>query len=1043
MKLFSFHLLCRKGVARHLSGMLVCLILAGFLPVLNQVSAQGTRTITGTIRGSSGNLGIPGVNVIEKGTTNGTVTNLDGYYSITVSGSAEYLVFSFVGMKTQEIAIGNRSVIDVIMQEDIIGLEEVVAIGYGTVRKSDLTGAVGTVKSEEIRKIPVTSLDQSLQGRVAGVQIVQVSAQPGGNALIRVRGGNSIYAGNEPLYVIDGMMVDTRDNLSFLSAPVINGLSSLNPSDIESIEILKDASATSIYGARGANGVVLITTKRGQSGFNRVSFESYYGLQQITRRIEVMDATQYAKLYDEAGLNAAIDNGTAYTPVYPNPDSMGKGTDWQDEIYRNAPIRNYQLGVSGGGPATQYALSANYFSQDGVIVGSDFKRYSVRTNLDHNIREKLKVGTSFSVSYTKANTVGSSTPAGFFPGVVNTALTMSPTLSIFDSTGQYTLTDPYADAWLDNPVAVTREVKSIDNTTKFVGNIYASYTIIKGLDLRVTVGLDQTHNVQDYYDPSYIFSGSFNGGQARYALADYRTVLSENTLTYTNTFNDRHRLNILGGFTYDFTNSRSFIEIAQGFPNDRLEYYGIQNAETKPTIWASFGEQALISYLGRINYSLDEKYLITLTDRIDGSSKFGPNNRFANFPSVAVAWRLSSEEFMKNLDFLYTLKLRASVGVSGNESIFNYLFIPTMGTSLYYFNNGFPATGYAPDRIGNDDLRWESTRQIDIGIDAAFYEGRISFTTDYYNKFTYDMLYYAEVPYTSGFSTAMTNVGSMVNNGFEFTLNTANLVNAFKWNTDLSFSTNKSRITDLNNNDATYISDDEYKLKIGYWSVIDVGEELGSFFGLEADGIWQTDEADEAALYGAHPGDFKYIDQNNDTLINADDRLIIGHAQPDFIWSLNNTFNYKNFELTIYLQAVHGNDILNSNRFELESGNGLSNASIDMLDRWTPENPSNVYPRANRSVDYLHMSDRYLEDGSYIRLQLLSLSYNLPAKLLGKTGLYGARIYFTGKNLLTFTRYTGFDPEVGAFGTSNIRQGYDLGGYPAARIYTVGLNFEF
>jgi TonB-linked SusC/RagA family outer membrane protein len=1023
--------------------LLICLILLGLTPMFNHIAAQETRTITGTVQSKSDDMGIPGVNVIEKGTTNGTVTNLDGYYSITVSESSGYLTFSFVGMKTQEISIGNNSIIDVTMEEDIIGLDEVVAIGYGTVKKSDLTGAVGSVKSDEIRKVPVTSLDQSLQGRVAGVQIVQVSAQPGGNTLFRVRGGNSIYAGNEPLYVIDGMPVDSKENLSWISSPVINGLSALNPNDIESIEILKDASATSIYGARGANGVVLITTKRGKSGMDRVSFEAYYGIQEITRRIEVMDGSQYARLYDEAGLNAAIDNGTTYTPVYTNPDSIGEGTDWQDEIYRSAPMQNYQLSVSGGSPSTQYALSGNFFSQDGVITGSDFQRYSFRTNLDHSIREKLKVGTSFSVSYTKANTVGSSTPAGFFPGVVNTALTMSPALPIRDSTGQYTLTDPHADAWLDNPVAVTRDVKSIDKTTRFVGNIYANYTILKGLDLRVTLGLDQSHNIQDYYDPTYIYSGSFNSGQARFATTDFRTLLNENTLSYTNTFNDRHRINVLGGFSYDFADSRTFIDIATGYPNDRLEYYGIQSAENKPTIYTGFGEEALISYMGRINYSLDDKYLVTLTNRIDGSSKFGPNNRYANFPSVAAAWRLSSEEFIRNLTFIYNLKLRASIGISGNESIFNYLYVPTMGTSVYYFNNGYPATGYAPDRIGNDDLKWESTRQTDIGLDAAFIEGRISLTTDYYHKLTYDMLYYAEVPYTSGFSTSMLNVGSMVNNGFEFTLNTSNLVNAFKWNTDFSISTNKSRITDLNNNDDTYISDDTYKLKIGYWSVISVGEELGSFFGLESDGIWQLEQATEAAKYGAKPGDFKYIDQNNDTLINADDRLIIGHAQPDFIWSLNNTFSYKNFELTLYLQGVNGNDILNSNRFELESGNGLSNASIDMLNRWTPDNQSNKYPRANRNVDYLYMSDRYLEDGSYIRLQLLSLSYNMPAKLLRKAGIYGAKIYFSGKNLLTFTRYSGFDPEVGAFGTSNIRQGYDLGGYPAAKIYLVGFNIEF
>jgi TonB-linked SusC/RagA family outer membrane protein len=1043
MKISLLKLSGRKENIRYILRLMICLILMGSSPIICSLSAQGTRTITGTVISKTDNLGIPGVNVVEKGTTNGTVTNIDGKYSITVSETSRSLVFSFVGMKTKQVEIGNNSTIDVTMEEDIIGLEEVIAVGYGTVKKSDLTGAVGSVKSEEIRKLPVTSLDQSLQGRVAGVQIVQLSAQPGGNALLRVRGGNSIYAGNEPLYVIDGMPVDSRENLNWMSSPVINGLAALNPNDIESMEILKDASATSIYGARGANGVVLITTKRGKSGTDRVSFEAYYGIQKIARTIDVMNAVQYARLYDEAGLYAAIDNGTTYTPVYPNPDLLGEGTDWQNEIYRTAPVQSYQLSVAGGSQSTQYALSANLYSQDGIIIGSDFKRYSFRTNLDHNFKEKLKIGTSFALSYTHANTVGSSTPAGFFPGVVNTALTMAPTLPVRDSTGQYTLTDPHADAWLDNPVAVTRDVVALDRATRFVGNIYANYTIIKGLDLRVTLGLDQSHDVQDYYDPTYIYSGSFNNGQARFATTDFRTILNENTITYSNTFKDRHRLSILGGFTYNYSDDRTFIDIATGYANDRLGYYAIQSAQNKPSIYTGFGQTVLISYLGRINYSLDDKYLVTLTHRIDGSSKFGPNNRFAHFPSIAAAWRLSSEEFMKDLKFLYNLKLRASLGISGNESIYNYLYIPTMGTSVYYFNNGYPATGYAPDRIGNDDLKWESTRQSDIGLDAAFIEGRISFITDFYHKLTYDMLYSAEVPYTSGFGSAMLNVGTMVNNGFEFTLNTANMVKAFKWNTDFSFSLNRSRITDLNRNDDTYISDDEYKLKIGYWSVISEGEPLGSFFGLESDGIWQLDEADKAAIYGAKPGDFKYVDQNADSTINADDRLIIGHAQPDFIWSINNTFSYKNFELTVYFQGVHGNDILNSNRFELESGNGLSNASIDMLDRWTPDNPSNKYPRANRNVDYLHMSDRYLEDGSYIRLQLVTLSYTLPSSVLKKAGIYNLRFWITGKNLLTFTRYTGFDPEVGMFNTSNIRQGYDLGGYPTARIYTVGLNFEF
>lgn len=1007
------------------------------------LNAQEQRTISGKVTFLSENAGTAGISIVERGTQNGTITDLEGNYSLSVSNTATHLVFSFVGMKSVEAEIGNQTIINVVMEDDIIGLEEVVAIGYGSVKKSDLTGSVGSVKVDEVMKNPVSSFDQALQGRVAGVQVVQLSAQPGGSTLLRVRGGNSIYAGNEPLYVIDGMQVNSNDYMSWISAPTINALSSLNPNDIESIEILKDASATSIYGAKGANGVVLITTKRGKAGTDRITFESYFGMQKIANQIEVMNASDYAVLFDEAGQNSANDNGENYTPEYPDPESLGKGTDWQEEIYQTAPMQNYQLSASGGNKNTQYAISGSYYNQDGVIVGSDFKRYSFRTNLDHSIKDKLKIGTSVSINRTSASTIGTSTQAGFFPGVVNTSLTMSPTVPVKDSTGQYTLKDPNADAWLDNPVAVTREVKALDNTSKIVGSAYVNYTIIRGLDLRVSIGLDQYQNIQDYYNPSFTYSGSFNDGQARYAVTDFSSILNENTLSYSSSFNSGHRLDLLGGFTYQRKSSRTFIDIASGFPSDRLEYYGIAQAENVPAIYTGFADEAHLSYLGRVNYGYEDRYLATLTYRIDGSSKFGPNNKFGHFPSMALAWRVSSESFMDNVASIYSLKLRASVGTSGNDGIPNYLYIPTMTPSVYYFNNGGPSTGYSQGVIANDDLKWETTRQLDIGLDVAFFQGRISVVTDYYNKFTYDMLYFAEIPYITGFSNALINVGSMVNRGFEFTLNTVNVSGAFNWNTDFSISFNKSEVTDLNNNSDTYISDDSYKLKIGYWSIISVGEEMGSFYGRVSDGIWQLEEAEEAAIYGAQPGDHKYVDLNDDQQINGDDRTIIGHAQPDFYWSINNTLSYKGFEFSFYFQGVHGNDILNSNRFELESGNGLSNSSVGMLDRWTPENQSNIYPRANRNADYLHMSDRYLEDGSYVRLQLATLGYDLPKGFLQRIKLKGARVYVSGKNLLTFTSYSGFDPEVGRFGTSNIRQGYDLGGYPTARTYLVGLNIEF
>ena len=1013
-----------------------------FLVGTFSLSAQNTRTIKGTVTEQSTGDPVIGATVSVKSEAVGTITDLQGNYSLEAGPEAKTLVFSFVGKATVEETIGDRTNINVSMIEESIGLEEVVSIGYGSIKKSDVTGSVSSISAEDIAKVPVTSIDQALQGKVSGVQVLQLSAQPGGATSIRVRGGSSIYAGNEPLFVIDGMPVDSKNAMSWTSSPTQNGMAGLNPSDIESIEILKDASATSIYGARGANGVVMVTTKRGKAGKDIINFEAYYGIQKQAKGIEVMNAAQYAELYDEAGRNAALDKGENYSPKFPNPLSYGAGTDWQKEIYRAAPQQNYQLSFSGGDGKTNYAISGNYFDQDGIIVGSDFKRYALRANVDRKLRENFKVGTSVSLSRNDANTVGSSTQGGFFPGVVNTAMTISPALSVKDSTGKYTLTDPNADAWLDNPVAVTREVTSKTKNNRIIANTYAEYNLLKQLKFKVSLGVDQINDVQDYFTPRFIYSGSFNDGQARFATYESTTVISENTINWDKTFMDKHSFNILAGYTFQKTDQRAFIDVSTGFPSDRLEYYGIADGGDIPTIYTDFGEEALISYLGRINYVYDTRYLITLTGRMDGSSKFGKDNKYGIFPSAAFAWRLSQEEFIKNLNVFYNLKLRASIGISGNDKIPNYQFIPTLNSTTYYFNNSFIAQGYTPARTGNDKLKWETSRQLDIGLDMGFLNGRISIVADYYNKYTFDLLYFAETPYTSGFSNSFLNVGSMVNNGFEFGLNTTNFEGKFNWTTDFNISFNKSRVTDLNNNDATYISNDEYKLKLGYWSVIDVGEELGSFYGLVSDGIWQKDEADKAAVFGKKPGDFKYKDLKEDNVINELDRKVIGHAQPDFIFSLNNSFSFGNFDLSAFINGVYGNQILNANRFELESGNGLSNASIDMLERWTPDNPSNTYPRGNRSADYLRMSDRYLEDGSYIRLQLLTLAYNLPMKITNRTKIQGARVYVSAKNLLTITNYTGFDPEVGRFEQSAIRQGYDYGGYPSSKTWIVGISIN-
>ncbi len=996
------------------------------------------RIITGTVKDAADGSTLPGVTILEKGTANGTTTDSKGNFSLKINESSKLLIFSFIGMRTIEVPVKESNVMHVSMEAVNTTLDEVVVIGYGAVKKSDLTGSVASVKADELKMIPVNSLDQGIQGKVTGVQVTQLSSQPGGATMVRIRGGNSIMAGNEPLYVIDGVLVESQIDLSWIGSPAQNGLSSINPNDIESMEILKDASATSIYGAKGANGVVLITTKKGKSGKDNITFETYFGTQIKAKDIKVMNASQFARLYDEAGYNA----DSTYVPLYPNPDSLGAGTDWQSEIYRNAPIQNYQVSFSGANDKTSYALSLGYYNQKGIIYGSDFKRYSFRTNLDRKISKRLTGGTNLSYTQTLSNTVPTDTPGGFFPGVVNTALIFNPALPVYDSTGQYTLTDPNADAWLDNPVAVTRDVDAVDKVSRFLGNVYLEYTIFQDLKFKTNFGADIYHSVQDMYTPRYVYSGSFNDGQARFATTDLQNYIFDNTLTYNHIWNKIHKFTAMVGMTYQNNTTRTFIDIATGFPNDILGYYGIQNATNMPTIYSSFTESAAVSYLARVNYNLKERYLFTVTCRVDGSSKFGSNNRFATFPSAAVAWRLSEENWLKEVRWISNMKLRMSYGLSGNDRIANYAFIRTIASSVYYFNNSFPGTGFAPDNPGNNNLKWETTAQFDVGLDVSVVNGRIAATVDYYNKRTSDLLYYSNLPWATGYSSYLNNIGKLRNSGVELALNTMNFVGAFKWNSSLNVSINRNMVTDLNGSEL-YINNDTYKLKIGNWAVIREGEPMGSFYGLRADGIWQTAEAEVAAKYGAKPGDFKYVDKNNDGKINSDDCEIIGHALPDFTWGFNNTFSFKNFTLDIFLQGSQGNQILNSNRFELESGNGLSNASVNLLDRWTPENPSNVYPRANRNADYLHMSDRYLEDGSYVRIKTITLSYDLPEKAVNAIKLSKIKVYVTAQNMFTFTKYTGFDPEVGSFGLDNTRLGYDFGSYPSVKTYIIGASISF
>ncbi len=1006
------------------------------------------RTITGTVM-SPDNQALPGVNIVIKGTSSGTVTDADGKYSLEVPGADAVLVFSFIGFTAEERAVGTQTAIDVTLTPSVETLSEIVVIGYGEVRKSDLTGSVSSVKSEELRAVPTTSFDQALQGRAAGVMVSQTSGQPGAEASIRIRGTSSISAANEPLYVIDGMLVNSSSgdvtpggNLG----PRIGPLASINPNDIESIEILKDASATAMYGSRGTNGVILITTRRGKKGTSNIDFESYYGIQQVSKKLDLLNAKQFGELVNEARINAG------QLPAYVNPSNLGKGTDWQEEIFRQAPIQSYQLSFSGGTDKTQYLISAGIFDQKGVVINSDFKRYSFRTNLNSELTKKLSVGTNLTFSRTQGNTLN--TGLQFItPGVIGAALGMNPILPVYDPSqpGGYTYENVIGSEGgivIGNPVAEAREHESFSTSARMLGNVFASYKILDGLVLKSSLGIDAAFSKDRVFAPAWLKASAGSLGEAGIVTLEGYTWLNENTLTFNRNVRKNDNLNVVVGFTMQEFKNELFGDYVFNVPGDKLGYHDLSIALNPQAPFNSETQWNMVSYLGRAQYSLNGKYIFTLTGRVDGSSKFAENNKYSFFPSGAVAWRISDESFMDGVEFISDLKLRSSIGVIGNQAIAPYASLPLVGSiGEGVFNNGNNYTYYIssqPLSYNNPDLKWETTRQFDIGVDAAFLSGRIQVSADYYQKYTYDLLLQTPINSTSGFENTILNIGNIRNKGFDLEVSTVNTGTSspVQWNTSLNFSTNRNKITKL-------ATDNDVNLG---QIILREGESIGTFYGYQFDGIFQTDEeASSSPVFvtqqsgpgEAKAGDRKYRDVVEDGVIDEKDRTILGSAMPDFTWGLNNNISFRNFSLSFFLQGSQGNEMVNLNAMQLEDSRGLSNMLADAgLNRWTPTNPSNRYPRAlaNRTVDVGTFSSAYVEDASYVRLKNITLGYNLPSGLLGKAGLRSVRVYVSATNLFTITDYSGYDPEGSAYGTSTNMPGIDQGRYPLNKTYLLGLN---
>ncbi len=1022
------------------------------LYVASAASAQqlGEKRITGKVSSRTGEI-LSNVSVRVRGTLTGTVTNNKGEFNLIISTTGATLIVSHVGYQIAEIAVGNQTKVDIFLEEDKNELSQVVVIGYGTVKKSDLTGSVVSIKSDDLKAVPATTFDQALQGRAAGVQVTQLSGKPGSEASIRIRGTSSINAGNEPLYVIDGMLVssDGGDMTTGVTlGPRIGALASINLNDIESIEILKDASATAIYGSRGANGVVLITTKRGRSGTGSVTFDAYYASQEVAHKLDLLNAPEYANFVNEAKLNAN------QTPVYVNPKNLGEGTDWQDELFRRAPMANYQLSFSGGDEKTKYSISGGYFDQDGIIINSNFKRYSFRANLDRELSKRLTVGNS--VSYARITSTGVLTNAGtIVPGVVTAAILFDPVLPVYDSTvkGGYTFENDRGKT-LGNPIADAREYNSVTSSSRILGNVYARYKLTDNIEFRTSFGIDGFTQKENSFGPNFLKRTQASQGEAAIGTVQGLTWLNENTLTYNKDWDNKHTINAVVGYTVQKFQNESLFAYAFDFPDDRTGYHNIA-AGLKPQKSANGESQwSLASFLGRINYTLQDKYLFTLTGRIDGSSKFAEGNKYGYFPSGAVAWRISKEDFMNRISFISDLKLRASYGVIGNQAIPPYqslALIGPYGEGVFNSSNGSEVyTGLEPLSYVNKNLKWESTRQFDLGLDISLFKDRFTITADYYKKFTYDLLLSTPIPTTSGFATTLLNVGNISNKGFDFDIRSINTTGTLRWNTSLNVSINKNEITNLNT---------ETDILLLGGSLLRTGLPIGTFYGYIFDGIFQSDEeaASSPVLVGQEPtsanpaaiakgGDRKYRDINNDGKIDASDRTLLGSAQPDFTWGLNNTLFYKNFDLSFFFQGSQGNKLANFNSFDLLNFTGQNNVLAEAaLDRWTPENHSNKYPRAysSGSQDVGIFSSALVEDASYVRLKNITLAYHIPFKLLSRVNIKSFRIYASATNIWTLTNYTGYDPEANTYGQSTTLIGIDAGGYPQAKTYQLGVTLGF
>lgn len=959
--------------------------------------------VKGRVLDESG-VGLPGVSVMVKGTQRGISTDKEGQFALSVPGESAVLVFSFVGYVTQEILAGNRSSLEVTMSPDLKSLEELVVIGYGVVKKSDLTGSVSQVKTKELNAFPNANVLQALSGRVPGVHIRQSSGAPGSGISVRVRGGNSIQGSNDPLYVIDGF-------------PINGGPTHINNSDIESLEILKDASATAIYGSRGANGVVIITTKKGKKGRTNVDFETSYSSQKLIRKLDLMNAKEYAQFYNEQAVNDNIKPFFSQQDI----DSFGEGFDWQDFVFRRAPITTSSLNVSGGNEKTLFSIKGSIFGQQGIIKGSNYNRYSLQTNISHKASDKFTIDLSATMSRLTTDRKDS---GGGSRGssMIAAAISAPPTLTPYNEDGSYRVLStayPFIATDIRNPINFINEQSSTIRANVLLTNLSLSYKITPDLTLKVAGGIENRDDRTDNYTTRKFFNSQ---GIANVSTGQFTSLLNENTLNYIRTFGDKHSLSAVAGITYQDFRQTSLGAGGTGFLSDIFETYNIGAAANQNIASSGYSKYVLASYIGRVNYTYDNRYLLTASIRRDGASVYSPGSKWGYFPSVALAWRVSNEHFLADNRVISDLKLRTSWGKTGSQGVSPYMTLNNLTPDRTIFNDNFANT-FAPGTRLPGNLKWETTAQFDAGLDLAVFGNRFLLTVDYYVKNTRDLLSVVSLPSSLGYTSTVMNVGKIQNKGLELGADALVLKQGdLSWDLNANISFNRNKVVSL------YGGEDILRDNIGVIIVSDAtgilreGRPVGQFWGYKEAGYDSK-------------GFIVFKDTNEDGAITQADKTYIGDANPNFIYGLNSNLTYKGFEFNMFWQGSQGNDIFNASAITntMDYGFGLNMPKSVFYNHWTPDSPDAQYPKISLKSP-VRMSDRFIEDGSYLRLKNISLGYNVT-ELIRSKAIRNLYVYVSGQNLLTFTGYSWWDPE------TNYR--IDHNSYPVAKSVTAGVRIGF